>query len=370
MNQINASNCDEVDVCAYDDSNLDFKYNIYAYVEEFSSYVKQTDSDESSQTPHDNKQISHNNCNEKISKSSQTYSVPRYTITDFKDKPKSLLHLTGLENYDKFMLVLYSLGPGVYHLKYVQKHTGNLDVPNQLFLVLWKLRRYTSDLELAEHFNVPECAVGNIFVTWILFMSKTWSLLDIWPSRELIDFYMPDIFKKYNPTTRLIVDGTEIKTDGSSDPDQGQATSSYYENSPTMNVLIGGTPGGLISYFSPAYSGSTSDRQIIERSDLFKKCQAGDTILADEGFSVQDLFEPYDVKIATPTPAVTGSLPHQTVMKDRKLSKRRVHVKRFIGLLKTFTILSKKLNHYYAHLTSEIVGVCVMLTNFKENSMK
>ena len=77
------------------------------------------------------------------------------------------------------MLVSYSLGPGVYQLKYVRKHRGHLDVPNQLFLVLWKLRRYTSDLELAEHFNVPECAVGDIFVTWILFMSKTLKKFDI-----------------------------------------------------------------------------------------------------------------------------------------------------------------------------------------------
>ena len=35
--------------------------------------------------------------------------------------------------------------------------------------------------------------------------------------------------QNYDPTTRLIVDGTEIKTDGWSDPDQDKATFSYYK---------------------------------------------------------------------------------------------------------------------------------------------
>lgn len=141
-----------------------------------------------------------------------------------------------------------------------------------MFLILWKLRRYPSDLELAEHFNVLECAVGNIFTTWILFMKQTWSLLDdLWPSLELMDFYMPDIFKNYDKTTRLIVDGTEIKTDGSSDPTQKHSTFSHYKNSPTMKVLIGGTPGGFISYCSPSYSGSTSAIGILLNEVIYLK---------------------------------------------------------------------------------------------------
>lgn len=127
IGQTDVSNCDEViDDCACNDIDLDIQYNIDVCVEEVSSCVEQMDSDQSCPIAHEDEPIIRNNCNEKISRSSQTSLAPRYTITDFKDKPKSLLHFTGLEDYNKFMLVLYSLGPSVYHLKYVRKHKGNL----------------------------------------------------------------------------------------------------------------------------------------------------------------------------------------------------------------------------------------------------
>ena len=62
-----------------------------------------------------------------------------------------------------------------------------------------------------------------------------------------------------------------------------------------MKTLIGASPGGLISYVSPAFDGSTSDRQIVERSNLFTLCDPGDSIMSDKGFNVQDLFATFDV---------------------------------------------------------------------------
>lgn len=181
---------------------------------------------------------------------------------------------------------------------------------------------------------------------------------------------MPAQFKKNYPKARVTLDATEIKMEAPGNPIQKQSSFSNYKNAATFKVMIGTSPGGLISYYSPAYGGSASDRQVIERSDLFTKCEAGDVILADKGIMVQDLFAPYNVTVATPTPLEKGnSLPHSAVIKDRQLSRYRVHVERLIGLLKTFRILSTKLNRYHRQLASEIVGVCIMLTNFKENIM-
>ena len=64
-----------------------------------------------------------------------------------------------------------------------------------------------------------------------------------------------------------------------------------YKNQNTVKVLVGTTPGGLVSYISAAYGGSVSDRQICERSNLTQICLPGDSITADKGFNVQDLFE-------------------------------------------------------------------------------
>jgi hypothetical protein len=55
--------------------------------------------------------------------------------------------------------------------------------------------------------------------------------------------------------------------------------------------------------------------------------------MADKGFNVQDLFAPYDVTINIPTffrkqNRMTG----KTVLKDRAISSKRVHIERIIGL--------------------------------------
>ncbi|KAL7306272.1 hypothetical protein TKK_0001706 [Trichogramma kaykai] len=84
---------------------------------------------------------------------------------------------------------------------------------------------------------------------------------------------------------------------------------------------------------------------------------------------MQDLFASSNVTVSTPTLLMKGSLPHKTVMKDRNLSEHRVHVERIIGLMKTYTILFKELIRDLLPLSSEIIQVCVMLTNFKDNIM-
>ena len=48
---------------------------------------------------------------------------------------------------------------------------------------------------------------------------------------------------------------------------------------------------GVVTYVSPAYGGSTSDRQIIERSELLEdgKFQSGDSFMADRGIMVSNI---------------------------------------------------------------------------------
>ena len=55
-----------------------------------------------------------------------------------------------------------------------------------------------------------------------------------------------------------------------------------------------------VSYISDAYGGSTSDRQIVDRSSLKRDCDTGNSIMADKGFDVQDIFAPYDVTVNIP----------------------------------------------------------------------
>ena len=70
-------------------------------------------------------------------------------------------------------------------------------------------------------------------------------------------------------------------------------TFSSYKNHNTAKVLVGVTPGGQVSYVSPAYGGSTSNRQIVERSDLTRICNPTDSIMADKGLMFKIFLHPW-----------------------------------------------------------------------------
>ena len=298
----------------------------------------------------------------------QTAPQPMFSIENFSKDDKAIHFYTGLESYLKFMFVLNTLGPAAYSLNYIYHSVEKISVPNQLFMALMKLRRYTTNFELSRMFNVSENSVKNIIFTWILFMAKQWREINIWPSRNLVRYFNPSDFKSKFPTTRVIIDGTECPIKKPKAPRAQQSTFSTYKNKNTVKTLIGATPGGLISYVSPLFGGSTSDRQIVERSNLFSMCDPGDSIMADKGFNVQDLFAPFDVSINIPTffrkrNRLTGNI----VLHDRKISSKRVHIERLIGLGKTYKILCHPLTATETKVSSEIVFICYMLCNFRSN---
>lgn len=295
----------------------------------------------------------------------------KYSIKEFENDPSAVLEFTDLENYQKFLTAFMSLGKEIKLTYFNNSGYGKLSLQDQFFLTLWKLRKYPTDKELSLHFGIHVTQVENIFKTWISFMTQQWSQIDLWPSKKLVQYYMPDNFKARFPNTRVIIDGTEFFVQGSKNPEVQQSKFSYYKNDTTLKTIIGNLPGGLFTYQSELYGGSASDRQIVERSTLQDKCEPGDVIMADRGFNVQDFFAPHDVTVATPHfTKGKGRLPSKDLMKDRMFAKFRVHVERIIGLLKTYKILSTTLKHNYVPLASEITGVCVMLCNFKECIMK
>ena len=65
-------------------------------------------------------------------------------------------------------------------------------------------------------------------------------------------------------------------------------------------MLIGVTPSGAISFVSEAYEGSISDHKLVEVSRLLEKLEAGDEVMADKGFTIQDLMIPYGIRLNMP----------------------------------------------------------------------
>lgn len=292
---------------------------------------------------------------------------PVFSVFNFQNDSAGIHFYTGLENYVKFCFVLNTLGPAAFCLNYVYHTVVNVHVLDQFFIVLMKLRRHTTNFELSRMFGVSESTISNIVLTWILFMSKQWKELNLWPERDLVHYYAPAGFKKQFPNTRVIVDGTECPVKKPKSAIAQQSTFSSYKNRNTVKTLIGATPGGLVSYVSNAYGGSTSDRQIVERSALVDMCDPKDSVMADKGFNVQDLFASRDVSINIPTFfRKKNRMSGETVVRDRKISSKRVHIERIIGLGKTYKILVEPMSGTETKMASEIIFICYMLCNFRK----
>lgn len=222
--------------------------------------------------------------------------------------------------------------------------------------------------EISMMFQIPIKHVYNIFITWIRFMSLHWKSLDLWVNKETVQSYMPLDFHDKFPSTRVVLDATECPIKKSNLPLAQQITFSSYKNRNTVKVLIGMAPSGLISYVSPCYGGSCTDRQIIERSDILDKFNYNDEIMVDKGLNVQDIFISYGVKVNMPEFFKKGSqIASGTLLSNRKIASKRVHVEIIIGMMKTYKILTTPMNLTETLLSSDIVFIVAMLIHFRSN---
>ena len=271
--------------------------------------------------------------------------VTAFSIERFKFNNGAIQYYTGLDDYEHFQLLFFILGPSVYELDY---QCTVLLPEDQLFMTLMKLRQGKDDQELSILFEVSMTTVSNIVSTWINFMYFQFKEIDIWPSREVTDCHMPVGFKKLFPSTRVIIDGTEVPVQKPGDVNDQSATFSTYKNQNTLKTIIGVNPRGVVTFISDSYGGSASDRQVTERSELMdnSKWSDGDAIMADRGFLIQDLFCSKNVRVNIPTFLKGKSqLEPEDVIGDRRISSKRIHVERVIGLGKTYKILTKELQY-------------------------
>lgn len=57
----------------------------------------------------------------------------------------------------------------------------------------------------------------------------------------------------------------------------------------TAKLLVGVAPCGTIVFMSSAYPGNTSDKQLTIDSGVLDNLEAGDGVMADKGFLIDDL---------------------------------------------------------------------------------
>lgn len=295
-----------------------------------------------------------------------------FTLNRFQSK-ENIAFYTGFPNFDTFMAIYKFLNTGEKgeNLRYCsnkqdippefyeslnneddeddeEQESGSvakkgrgrkLQPVDQFFMVMCRMRRGFKEQHLAHLFGLSQSSISRIFISWITYMFLKCGQVNIWPSKDIVLSTMPEAFKAYYSNTRIIIDCTEIRCEMPSSLLVNSELFSAYKNHQTLKGLIGIAPSGAITFISELYTGSISDREIVLRSGLLKQAfENGDMIMADKGFTIEDLL-PLGVKVNYP-PFLgnNAQMTPEEVITTQRIASVRIHVERAINKIKNFRI--------------------------------
>ena len=243
---------------------------------------------------------------------------------------------------------------------------STLCIEDQLFLFLCKIKLGLFEQDLAERFQISISTVSRTLVTWTNYLYFLLGSLPIWPSREQVNKTMPRSFQDAFPTVRVIIDCTEIKVQTPSSLTLHSEFYSNYKSATTLKGLIGISPTGAVSFVSALYTGSISDREITRRSGLVELLEPNDGVMADKGFTIEDILTPRNCTLNIP-PFLREKpqFSADDVKKTQQIAKLRIHVERAIRRAKEYHLFDSIVPLSLFSSINQLWTVCCILTNFK-----
>ena len=249
-----------------------------------------------------------------------------------------------------------------------------------LFLTLCRFRHNFKLKDLAVRFRMSVQSVSCVVNAWTERMYHKFGQLNIWPHRDIIINQMPKKYKADFPTSLVIIDGTELRTQSPCALALQSQLYSDYKSSTTLKCLIGCDPGESLLFVSELFTGCISDKQLTEQSgfyDLLRtlksigNIQDNDAITADKGFTIQTEIENLGLSLNLPPFAIAGKQMSVADSKmTSKIAKHRVHIERLIKKVKTYCTVSDKIPTSLFHTINQIWTVCCYLTLFQDVFVK
>ena len=108
---------------------------------------------------------------------------------------------------------------------------------------------------MSVRFNLSTSYISRILITWIDFLYSQLRMLPIWALKNTVVETMPTCSKEYYPSTRVILDCTEIFIEIPTSYRSQSVTFSNYKHHNAEKGLIGIAPNGAVTFVSDLYSG-------------------------------------------------------------------------------------------------------------------
>ncbi len=281
---------------------------------------------------------------------------------------------TGLKAHERNSLWEF-LGEAKFQLTIIGAKTSvtsqdlrTLSVECQFLLTLIVLRRNYTFQEISVTYKVGRKLTSQVFRTWLQFMYFKFKDVEaaMFTRKEDLPRPLPRHFSnKLLRDVRVVIDCTEIFVQSSRNyTKQGHLYSSYKSHT-TAKVLIGCSPSGRAVFVSECFEGSISDREIVKQSGFLAYLNSGDTVLADRGFTIEDLVRQRGAKLVLP-PFLRGreKFTLEETQETKVIAKARIHIERFNQRLKKFQFLQGTVPHFHNAYLSQAVFICSCLVNF------
>ena len=306
---------------------------------------------------------------------------PDITLEELAQSDDKVRFYTGFVNFQMCMLMFRSLlhhgadrlnywrgessvGERKYHSK-DQKKSGpvrGLRLEDEFLLLCMRLRLGLLQEHLADVFKVSGSTVSRILNTWVNFAYDTSKNLVPWPTTEQILYNLPRAFMDFS-NTQIVLDCTEIFIEKpSSHVAQWQSWSEYKHNN-TVKLLIGVTPNGTVNFISRMWGGRASDRHITMHSGLIPRLDPGMVVMADKGFTIQDLL-PENVNLNMP-PMIPSArqMTEDEVFKTQHIASARIVVEMKMEQAKNYRCIQGIVPLSEIHLIEQMAYICFAWTN-------
>ena len=242
---------------------------------------------------------------------------------------------------------------------------------DELWLFLTRLRLGLFERDLAFRFNISEQVVSDITITWANFLYLMLGSLPVWPSKEQIKQYLPEVFKGEFQNIRCIIDCTEIKCQTPQDLEKQSELYSEYKSHNTFKGLVGISPNVWITFVSSLYGGSISDKEIVKSSSLIDLLEENDLIMADRGFDIQDLLACKKVKLFIPPKRQSKSeqFSKEDCFATMRITNVRIHVERAIRRIKGWHIFDGVIPLSLCGVVNQLWAVSCLLVNWQKPAL-